>query len=88
MEERLARLEKTVKSLEDGLATNTALTKKIHENLSDLVDLMEVGRSGMKVLEFLGRLAKPLVAIATFCGVVFAHIKAGEIWSTFVNFFK
>lgn len=57
---------------ERRLDENTEVTKRVDTNTTELVDIMNSWKGAIKVLEFLGKLAKPLAAITTFFAVWFA----------------
>lgn len=55
-DQRMARIEASLKK-------NTEATERVETNTSDLVDLFVSFKGAFKVLEVLGKLAKPLGAI-------------------------
>jgi hypothetical protein len=55
-DDRMARIEANLK-------TNTEATARVEGNTSDLVDLFASARGAFKVLEGLGKLAKPAMYI-------------------------
>ncbi len=66
--------------LETGLAENTAATKRIESNTSEIIDLFDSFKGAMKVLEGIGKLAKPMsyiAALAASVAAVWAAIKTG-----------
>ena len=83
VQERLAAGDRKMDGLQvqiDGLRTaiadNTALTQQIYTSTADLVEAFGALRGGLKVLETIGRLARPISYIA-------AAIGAGiGIWQT------
>lgn len=75
------------------LAANTRLTKQVHEALmgtgeddersvqfkvKEMHEAFAAARGGLKTLEAIGRVAKPLAVIATFCGAVVALWHTGH----------
>ena len=61
-------LSDRVDDLAGELARNTGVTKQVQANTADLVDLFDNARGAFKVLEGLGKAAKPLMYIAGFVG--------------------
>ena len=57
---RMARIEKS-------LAANTAATARVEGNTAELLEWFASGKGAFKVLEGLGKLAKPLAAIVGLC---------------------
>jgi hypothetical protein len=78
----LGELRDPVGKLEEGLADNTAATKRIETNTAELVELFVSFKGAFKVLEMLGKAAKPLAAIASLC------IAVGAGWATLKGYFK
>jgi hypothetical protein len=58
-------------AFERQLTDNTTLTNEVHENTKALVDIFKSWQGAMKVLEFLGKVAKPLAAIGAFLALYF-----------------
>ncbi|WP_029524877.1 hypothetical protein [Polaromonas glacialis] len=46
--------------IEQDLAVNTTATRETADNTSELVDIFKAFKGAMKVLEYVGKLAKPL----------------------------
>ena len=46
--------------IEDGLAANTAATEAIQASTAELVRVFQTMQSALKVLDWLGRLARPM----------------------------
>lgn len=46
--------------VEKDLAANTAATREVATNTAELVDIFKAFKGAMKVLEYVGKLAKPL----------------------------
>lgn len=63
---RMDDLQHQINALDKAIAANTDLTQKIHESTSGLVDAFDALKGGMKVLEQIGKLAKPLSYIVGF----------------------
>lgn len=57
---------------ESRLEENTTLTKRIDTNTADMVELFNSWKGAMKVLDVLGRVAKPLLAIGGLIAAMFA----------------
>lgn len=57
--------------LEEGLQANTDATERVDRNTTELVGILNSWKGAMKVLDFLGKLAKPLAAIAALFGAWF-----------------
>jgi hypothetical protein len=49
-------------TFEAKLNTNTEATTRIERNTGELVDILQSWKGAMKVIDFLGKLAKPLTA--------------------------
>lgn len=58
--ERLNAGDARMTRIEQNLAANTAATRETAENTSELVDIFRAFKGAMKVLEYVGKLAKPL----------------------------
>lgn len=75
-----ARLEKgdaVMQGLEKNLQTNTEATARIEINTSTIVEFFQAMAGAFKVFNWIGRLAKPLGAIATVC------ITLWTAWTTY-----
>lgn len=46
--------------IEDGLAANTAATEAIRDSTAELVEVFRAMQGALKVLDWLGRLARPM----------------------------
>jgi hypothetical protein len=80
VESGLGELRDRVGKLEDGLAENTAATKRIETNTSDIIELFDSFKGAMKVLEGIGKLARPMgyiVACAASIAALWTAIKTG-----------
>lgn len=58
----------TMKGLREDIAANTTVTKSVQTDTSELVALLQSAKGAFKVLEALGRLAKPLGYIVALIG--------------------
>lgn len=74
-DERMARIER-------NLAANTAATGRVESNTTDLVALFESFKGAFKVLEGLGKIAKPVGAI------VGLGAAALSLWAALKGIFK
>lgn len=55
-----------IDSIRGGLEENTKATKDIQKNTSEMLDIFQSWKGAMKVLEVLGKAAKPAAAIIAF----------------------
>lgn len=78
---RLDQGSSKMKALEAGLQANTESTARVEKNTQEIVDFFNNMKGGMKVLETLGRLAKPITAIifliTTVWGAIMLFLKRG-----------
>lgn len=77
----LGELRDRVGNLERGLAENTATTKRIETDTNEMIAMFRSWQGAMKVLEVIGKAAKPLAAILSLgvaVGAYFAHWKGGK----------
>lgn len=77
----LGELRDRVGNLERGLAENTATTKRIETDTNEMIEMFRSWQGAMKVLEVIGKAAKPLAAIVSLgvaIGAYFAHWKGGK----------
>lgn len=77
----LGELRDRVGNLERGLADNTATTKRIETDTNEMIEMFRSWQGAMKVLEVIGKAAKPLAAIVSLAvavGAYFAHWKGGK----------
>jgi hypothetical protein len=65
----------TMKGLRDDIAANTTLTKQVQNDTSELVSLLNSFKGAFKVLEMLGKAAKPLGYITAFVAGM------GSLWA-------
>lgn len=63
-EQRLDKLESDMMTLHDEVKANTALTKDVKNSVAELVEAFNNIKGFWKVLEYLGKLAKPMAWIA------------------------
>lgn len=71
---RLDQGSQKMKGLEDALRANTDATERIAKNTQEIVDFFEAIKGGMKVLTWLGKLAKPLTALVLFFSAVWGLV--------------
>ena len=64
LEDRVESVENTLLQLKKDLESNTATTKRIESNTEDLVAAFEALKGAFKVLEFIGKVGKPLLYIS------------------------
>lgn len=57
--------------LEERLEANTEATERIDRHTSELVSILSSWKGAMAVLDFLGKVAKPLAAIGAVLGAWF-----------------
>lgn len=77
----LGELRDRVGNLERGLADNTATTKRIETDTNEMIEMFRSWQGAMKVLEIIGKAAKPLAALVSLgvaVGAYFAHWKGGK----------
>ncbi len=70
VKEHDGRLEEggaVIKQIKDDLASNTASTKRVESSTDEIVDFFNSVKGAFKVLNWIGKLAKPLGAIIAFC---------------------
>lgn len=78
--ERIARLEADSKLFASQLAENTADTKEVKQNTTQIISLMQSWEGAIKVLESVGRFFRPIGYVAIFvsaCAAAWASIKSG-----------
>lgn len=61
-----------IDKLEEGLLANTEATERVDRNTAELVLILNSWKGAMVVIDFLGKLAKPLAAIGAALGAWFA----------------
>lgn len=77
---KIELLELRVQALELQLKVNTELTQKTNESTSELMEILSAVKGGLKVLEWLGKMAKVLLwigALGAFCSAVWDGIRPG-----------
>lgn len=62
-DERMTRIEDNAADLRDELAENTRATRAVAGNTAELVELFQSFKGAIKVLNWLGKLAKPMAYI-------------------------
>lgn len=75
---RFARVEAEQKALRLELETNTTATKAVKADTAELVELFQSFKGAIKVLNWLGKLAKPMayiVGLGTACMGFWAALK-------------
>lgn len=75
------RVDAEIKSLRLDVDANTLLTKSVKTDTSELVETFKSIQGAMRVLDMLGKLAKPLAYIFMLCSAlwgVFAAVKGGH----------
>lgn len=75
-QERLGAVEHQMEEIKSNLAVNTLVTEQVQTNTAGLVDLFNNASGAFKVLEGLGKAAKPLMYIAGFVSA------ALTVWAT------
>lgn len=79
--DRLDEGSRKMKRLEEALTDNTAATQRVEKNTQEIVEFFDAMKGGMKVLETVGRLAKPITAIiiliSTTWGAIVLFLKRG-----------
>lgn len=76
--ERMGRIEGDVAAVRAELQDNTRTTNQLAASTADLVEFFEAMRGAFKVLNWIGKLAKPLGAIAALGAAVLAAIGAAK----------
>lgn len=72
VEQRLDDGAATMRTLQEGLQKNTEATERVEGNTSEVVDLLRSFQGAFKVLNMIGKLAKPLGYIVMACSAVLA----------------
>ena len=79
---RLARVESQIQTANTKIQHLSESSEMLHEtlapilkDLSQLVEMMNAAAGAFKVLEFLGRIAKPLLAILSLVAAGYAAFK-------------
>lgn len=80
IESGLGELRERVGHLEKGLAENTAATKRIETNTAEIIDMFGNFKGAMRVLEGIGKLARPvsyIAAVGASAAGIWAAVKTG-----------
>ena len=62
-DQRMGRIEGDVAAVREELAENTRATKEVASNTAELVELFQSFKGAIKVLNWFGKLAKPIAYI-------------------------
>lgn len=73
----LGELRDRVGNLEQGLAENTATTKRIESDTAEMLDIFRSAKGGFKVLSFMAVVVKWAVGTAAAAAAVWVAIKGG-----------
>ncbi len=76
--QRMGRIESDVAAVRAELQDNTRTTNQLAASTADLVEFFEAMRGAFKVLNWIGKLAKPLGAIAALGAAVLAAVGAAK----------
>lgn len=74
----LGELRDRVGRLEHGLAENTAATKRIESDTSEMLELFKLSKSGFKVLGHIGSAIKWAAGIAAAVATAWVAFKQGK----------
>jgi hypothetical protein len=74
----LGELRDRVGRLEQGLAENTATTKRIESDTSEMLELFRSAKGGFKVLGHIGSVLKWAVGFAAAITTIWFTIKGGR----------
>lgn len=80
-EERLTAGDERMARIEAALEENTELTRDMAGTVSEMRDLLELGRSGIRVLNFIGKAAVwigKIAAAGSAIAALFYALKAGH----------
>ena len=75
-QQRLDAGQATMHQLKDDLAANTAATQRIDASTIKIVEFFESAQGAFRVLDWLGRLAKPVGAIVALGVAVWSAVQA------------
>lgn len=81
-DERMTRIESNVAALGQELADNTKATREVAESTRDLVEFFQAMKGAFKVLNWLGKIAKPagyIVALGTAVAAFWSALKGGKL---------
>jgi hypothetical protein len=70
VEKQIGQLQTDFGLLKDDLLENTRTTKKVEANTAGVVEAFQAAAGAFKVLETIGKLAKPLLWIGTIATAV------------------
>lgn len=70
LRERLDAGDERMTRIEGGLEANTRLTQQLASNTAEIVEFFDAMRGAFRVLNWIGKLARPLAAIATLAASV------------------
>lgn len=73
-------LTRDVELLKSGLAANIALTQNIDKNTSEIIEFWKAAEGGIKVLGYLGRIAKWVGMVAATITAIYAAIYTLTHW--------
>lgn len=86
VERQIAQLQTDFGELKENLLENTETTKKIETNTKGVVEAFEAAAGAFKVLETIGKLAKPLAWIG---GIAVTILTFWNSWKASITaFFK
>ena len=83
LEAEVTRLSSRVSSMEEDLRDNTAATNRVEKNTEDLVAAFEALKGAFRVLEFIGKVGKPLLYIT---GAITGMIGFWKLVTSFIKF--
>lgn len=63
-DKRMDDLQAQIDSLREAINENTRLTQEVRDSTSGLVEVLDALRGGMRVIELLGRIARPVGWVA------------------------
>lgn len=69
-EERLSKLESDMMGLHEDVKANTALTLEVKNSVAELVETFNSLKGFWKVIEFIGKAAKPVAWISGMSAVL------------------
>jgi hypothetical protein len=81
-DQRMGRIEGDLAAVREELAENTRATKEVVTNTADLVEFFQAAQGAFKVLNWIGRVAKPVSTIAAAFAAVIG------VWSAVKGFMK
>ena len=76
VEGRLSDGQSVMKRTEEKVDENTKITKELAASIGEMVALFNNAKGAFKLLESIGKVVKPLTAIAFFIGAVWALISS------------